>query len=112
MFICNEEDCKNYHKQRLYCMLCNNDRPHPHKHAGDFIVIAGSHIENDWKDLRGKVDNCSRKAKAWYEAHSDLVELLSAQLGGGSVFKQDYIQLQELDASLQKYYKDEVAGHE
>ena len=112
MFVCNEEDCKNYHIQRLFCMLCNKDRPRPHNHGVDFIVDTGSDIENDWKDLRGKVDNTSRKAKTWYEAHSDLVGLLSAQLGGASVFKQDYIQLQELDFSLQNYYKAEVAGHE
>ncbi|TNV80205.1 hypothetical protein FGO68_gene6634 [Halteria grandinella] len=107
IYQCDEEDCPNFTKQKLYCIRCMVKTKH--NHIASVIAIQSQNTSDDWNTLRQDAKSLVDNLVAFVELHRRFLEALDRYLTNEDQrFMKKLDMSKELQKDIENFYKDNV----
>ncbi|TNV78940.1 hypothetical protein FGO68_gene17340 [Halteria grandinella] len=107
IYKCDEEECPNFIKQKLYCSRCMVKTKH--NHIPTHIAIESQNTSDDWNTLRQNAKSLVDNLVAFVELHRRFLEALDRYLANEDQrFMKKLDMSKELLTGIENFYKENV----
>ncbi|TNV80005.1 hypothetical protein FGO68_gene17435 [Halteria grandinella] len=107
MFQCDEQTCKYYQTQKLYCPFCMVPERHPHIPV--LIAMVNKNVIDEWDRVRKEIDEFDKKVDEEMSIHERLVELLDGYVTNpNNTFRFSLDRIETLKVDFENFYIDKI----